>query len=160
MHCRNVCIRPYFSHITQVWWLVSKQSCSCCNYSILLSCGYVVHLIRRVLYLIHRNFFTISKTFQSDPNFFPGIMNCIGLVTIATNLDKWGAEIDYSAILDAVSVGSYGITAIAAVADMERLWMRKRPEFGSIGARTVWLVFFASWNIWIKTKSYQPRSQN
>ena len=64
-------------------------------------------------------------------------MNCIGLVTIATNLDKWGAEIDYSAILDAVSVGSYGITAIAAVADMERLWMRKRPEFGSIRARTV-----------------------
>ena len=44
---------------------------------------------------------------------------------------------DYSAILDAVSVGCYGVTVIAAVADMERLWMRVRPQFGTVGARTL-----------------------
>ena len=64
-------------------------------------------------------------------------MNCIGVVTIVRNLDKWGAEIAYSAILDAVSVGCYGITAVAAIADMERLWMRVRPEFGTVGARSL-----------------------
>ena len=44
---------------------------------------------------------------------------------------------DFSAIMDAVSIGCYGITALAAVADMERVWMRVRPEFGTIGARVL-----------------------
>ena len=64
MHCRNVCIRPYFSRITQVWWLVSKQGCSCCNYSILLSCGHAVHPIPREKYLIHRNFSQSQRHFS------------------------------------------------------------------------------------------------